>query len=193
MNDGLLSEAFEVYCFGEKEVWSKDAIYRIAVHEAGHAIIEYLCGHRPTYITITSRTNVGGYVQTVNDGSPFKTKKQLLDTITCFLGGRAAELVFFGDEEGLSTGVSTDLKHATSVAVSMATLYGMSQGKSLLVYEENQLSREETVEYCNEVLEQQLEKAITLITQNKDKVERLVEELINKNSLIEKQINEILK
>ena len=193
LNDGLLSEAFEVYCFGEKEVWSKDAIYRIAVHEAGHAIIEYLCGHRPTYITITSRTNVGGYVQTVNDGSPFKTKKQLLDTITCFLGGRAAELVFFGDEEGLSTGVSTDLKHATSVAVSMATLYGMSQGKSLLVYEENQLSREETVEYCNEVLEQQLEKAITLITQNKDKVERLVEELINKNSLIEKQINEILK
>ena len=53
------------------------------------------------------------------EGKGVYTKKELLRQIAVSLGGRAAELVYYGEEEGLSTGPSSDLETATAIARKM--------------------------------------------------------------------------
>lgn len=98
----------------------------VAVHEAGHAVVAHLLeGCDPVkLVTIIPRGDAGGYTQTVpEEESYYISRSRLMDRITLSMGGHAAELAIFND---VSTGATSDLRHATHLARKMITEYGMS-------------------------------------------------------------------
>ncbi len=99
----------------------------VAYHEAGHAIVGLNLpdGAIVQKVTIIPRGNAGGYnLITPRKERILNTKKELMDTITSYMGGRCAEEIFFDD---ISTGASGDIEQATKLAKDMVTVYGMSE------------------------------------------------------------------
>ena len=186
----MLDEAFETYRFGEKTEWREEVLRRVAIHEAGHAFVAWCNGEKPNYITVTGRSNFGGYTQFEQNESPILTSEDLENKIRVCLAGRAAEIVFYGKKGGASTGAADDLNKATKLAVKMVNELGMVSSHGLTVEHEEFIGND-TVEMCNKILDAQLDKATELIRKNKAIVNRLVEELIAKNHLMGKAIEDI--
>ena len=69
---------------------------------------------------MVSRADHGGYMQrSGNEEKTLYVRREMLEKIRVFLGGRAAEILYYGQEEGLSTGASADLRAATNLATAM--------------------------------------------------------------------------
>ncbi len=98
----------------------------IAYHEAGHAIMFHTLQHaNPVHkITIVPRGRAGGYVMPLpEEDTTLHSREEFEDRIAAAMGGRAAEEIVFNQ---LTTGASSDLQHATSLARSMVMQFGMS-------------------------------------------------------------------
>lgn len=98
----------------------------VAFHEAGHAVIGLKLENASIVqkVTIVPRGQAGGYnLMMPKEETYFRTKTDLLDTITGYLGGRVAEEITFDE---ISTGASNDFQNATKIARAMVTEYGMS-------------------------------------------------------------------
>ena len=98
----------------------------VAYHESGHAIIGLYLNDASIVqkVTIIPRGQAGGYnLMTPKDEKMMNTKSDLIATITSYMGGRAAEEMFFDD---ITTGAANDIQNATNIARDMVTLYGMS-------------------------------------------------------------------
>ena len=193
--DADFEDAFETYNSGEVKKWNIKSIERTARHEAGHALVSALLGEMPTYVTIVSRGEYGGYMQYANDEEKFGyTKSELLGKIATCLAGRASELVYYGDEEGLTTGASSDIRQATLYAKQIICAYGMSKdfGLSSLYGDENTPIYPELRIAINKILDEQLQVALNLIKSNKQKIDKLVSVLLEKNNLKENEIKDIL-
>ena len=98
-----------------------------AYHEGGHAIVaRSLPDHDPVQeISIIPRGMAGGYTYYVpNDQKSYRSKNEMFNDIVSSLGGRVAEALCLDD---ISTGASSDIEHATSIAKQMVTKYGMSE------------------------------------------------------------------
>jgi len=107
-----------------------------AYHEAGHAIAgKYLQHTDPVhYITIIPRGQAGGFTlfRPQEDLENFKSKSEMFEHIVMSLGGRIAEKMFLDD---ISTGASSDIQQATSIARAMVTQYGMSEKLGPISYD----------------------------------------------------------
>ncbi|MFD0398323.1 ATP-dependent zinc metalloprotease FtsH [Kitasatospora sp. NPDC127121] len=100
--------------------------HAVAVHESGHALTAALCEHADPVAKVTilpAGVSLGATEQLPEAERHLYTEGYLIDLITVQLGGRAAELVVFG--EG-STGAANDLAHATGVATRMVREFGLS-------------------------------------------------------------------
>lgn len=98
----------------------------IAYHEAGHAVIGLKLANASEVqkVTIIARGEAGGYNLLMPKEETFtRSKNQLLESITGYLGGRVAEEIMFNE---ISTGAYDDIKRATKIARAMVTEYGMS-------------------------------------------------------------------
>ena len=98
-----------------------------AYHEAGHAIVAKALTHCDpvSEVSIIPRGGAGGYTLTRPDEeSDTYSRLYILDTITMTFGGRAAEKLVFGD---VTTGASSDIRHATDLAKSYVTKFGMHE------------------------------------------------------------------
>ncbi|MDD7389446.1 MAG: AAA family ATPase [Lachnospiraceae bacterium] len=193
VTDEILNDAFEEILHGEKVEWGSDVMERIAYHEAGHAVLASVNGHTPSYVTITSRGDMGGYTH-VGTGSFVETRGRLLDTIRECLGGRAAEILHYGESEGVSTGCSDDLRQATEIAKAIVCKYGMDDG--IFVFSDEDLKNPYYAEMIHrkvvEILNAQMEKASSQISKNKKAVERMAEELLDRNQLTRDEIDDIM-
>ncbi len=109
-----------------------------AYHEAGHAIVIHsLATQDPVHqITIIPRGQAGGMtIHLPQEDRSFRSKKYLEEEIAVCLGGRVAEALVLGD---ISTGASSDIHRATSVARAMVTKYGMSDKLGTILYGDEQ-------------------------------------------------------
>ncbi len=137
VDDRTMEEAFETYNNGEEKVWSPESTLRTARHEAGHTLLSWLSGDKPSYVTIVSRGDHGGYTEYSNQENRVGyTRSELMNRIKTAMGGRAAEIVYYGQEEGISIGASGDLKMATDLAERMLCRYGMYEKFGLAVMEQ---------------------------------------------------------
>ncbi|MCI7768136.1 MAG: AAA family ATPase [Oscillospiraceae bacterium] len=196
INDAILEEAYEQTKFGEKKDWGEKYLLRVARHEAGHAIINYLCGNIPEYLTIEARSNYGGYTEYSEEqrSSPMLTRSELIDRIRMALGGRAAEIIYYGESEGVSTGPSGDLESATATALSMLIYYGMDKSFGLATVDrKTAMESPEIRKRVNEILDEELENSIRLLNENKDLADALVDDLLKKNRLSGHEISELLQ
>jgi ATP-dependent Zn protease len=194
VTDAVLDEAFETFNNGEKQKWNSDTLLRTARHEAGHAVICSANGEIPSYITVVPRGDHGGYMQhSTDEDKHIFTKKELLSRIRTALGGRAAEIVYYGAENGISTGASGDLITATSIARKMVEQYGMDESLGLIAYADQEEMSPETKKAVNNILVTEMNNAIEIIKTNKKTVDKLADALVNKNHITSNEINEILK
>ena len=110
-----------------KRVMSPHERERVAVHEAGHAVVaSVLPGVDPVHkISIVQRgyEALGHTLQVPSEDRYLRTRQELGDQLTVWLGGRAAEAIVFQD---VSTGGHHDLQRATEVARAMVAQFGMS-------------------------------------------------------------------
>lgn len=194
VTDEIFEEAFETFNSGEVTPWSEETLLRVARHEAGHAFLCWESGEKPSYLTVVARGDHGGYMQ--HDDQEDKhlfTKEELLAKIRTSLGGRAAELVYYGDEDGLSTGASSDLESATDTARRMLGSYGMDQEFGLAVLHQADKDTDEFRKAVNEILFRQMELAVDKIRDGKAAIDAIVERLMAENHLGGSQIDEIFR
>ena len=120
------------------------------------------------------------------------TKDELLSRIRTSMGGRAAEIVFYGEDNGISTGASGDLKQASQIAYSMICKYGMDSSVGLCSLDDEKTITEDVRSRINSLLNEELKKAIDIIQNNRNIIDALVDALMNKNKLSENEISEII-
>ncbi len=177
----------------------------IAYHEVGHALLATLLENADPLnkVTIIPRSGgVGGFSQQVPDedvvDSGLYTRAWLLDGITVLLGGRAAEEEVFGRDE-VTQGASNDLLAVTERARRMVTLYGMSELGQVALESPNgqvflggnewgrsEYSEDMATKIDREVREiatQAFQKACQLIRDNRPLVDRLVDMLLERETI----------
>ncbi len=193
-DDDLLT-ALEEYIYGEKKEHKPEYYREVAIHETGHAYLSYISGDKPSYITIESRGNFGGYMQHANqEDVTGYTKEELLARIRTALAGRAAEEVFFGKEKSLNTGASGDLRHATDLAWNILCTYGMES--QLVVLRKDDILKSPMassyVEKINELLNEEMKKTVSTIEGAKDKIQEIADVLVKENRLTGAQFEELM-
>lgn len=198
VNDEILTEAFESYNSGEKKEWDPAHLERTARHEAGHAFLCWYGGETPSYLTIVARSDHGGYMQHGDhENKGTYTKKELISRIRTALAGRASEIVYYGADEGLTTGASGDLENATRVAQAMICSFGMDESFGISVIGQDaaltgELSAE-VRETVNALLADELKNVIEIISHNKDAIDALVSTLMQNSYMTGDEIEKTLE
>ena len=199
----LLIACFEEYVYGEEKNYSKEHVRTTARHEAGHAFMGFYCDgdssgrFAPEYATIIARGGYLGLVRQQNDESHSGySKSELLKLIRIKLAGRAAELEFAENEdEGLTTGASNDLEHATDIAADLLSAYGMEEGFMATLPKDVMLQSDLAKEYyekLNSILNREMELTRQIIHDNLDKVEALADALLDRSRLDMDEMREII-
>ncbi len=180
-------------------------------HEVGHALIDKLLpdANELHKVSIIPRGMALGVTWTrPKDESVHVSKAKLLAQITMALGGRAAEEIVYGKDR-VSTGASQDLKSVTDTAKKMVTAWGMSDKLGTVVYGKNQenvfMGRDfghqrdysEQVAYeidaeIKRIIDERYEEAKRLLLENRDMLEAISRELLEKETIEEKEFQEIM-
>ena len=183
-----------------------------AYHEVGHALLAKLLKNSdPLHkVSIIPRGMALGITLTLPEKDHLTLKKnQLLDRITMTLGGRAAEEIIYG-ADSITTGASNDLEKVTEMAKSMVMKYGMSDKMGSLTYGKSQehvfmgrdfghtrdFSEEIAADIDKEIkkiVDEQYENAKRLLTENKDMLEYISKALLEKETLDEKEFEELME
>ena len=206
-----LLEAVEVVLVGKEK---KDRVLNdkekriVAYHEVGHALISALDKNSEPVqkITIVPRTmGALGYTMLVPEEETYlKSKKELETMIVGLLGGRAAEQIVF---DTVTTGASNDIERATGIARAMITQYGMSDKFGLmgLAKIENQYLSGRAVMDCGDdtatevdqevmrMLKEAYQKAIDILSENRDALDQISDYLIEKETITGKEFMDILR
>lgn len=198
ITDKIIEEAFERMRMGEaKKTTHPETLLRVARHEAGHCLVGWLRGEKPVQITIVARGKAGGYVERQNDEEKMLLSKTELDgRIRQAMGGRAAEILYYGWQDGSTTGVSGDLQSATRYAGLMVRDYGMSEKIGQVAVDSRRLTDGPlaiaVMKSIEQIINTQLESAIEELKTNKAYLDKLVEQLMEKNRLTTSELEKIL-
>lgn len=197
LDDHILQAALEEYNYGEQHKWDDYYYKQVAIHEASHAYICYLSGETPSYVTIVSRGDFGGYMQhDTAEKQPNLTKEQLLWKIKTSLAGRIGEKVFFGPDSAINTGASSDLEHASQLALNMICSLGMYKEQLFAMNPGEVLKSSFAGEYiakANTILVEQYAECERLVEEGKDKIQALANKLVTDNYITGNEIAKILK
>jgi cell division protease FtsH len=199
ITDAVLEEAFEKISFGERKFWDEATRERTAYHEAGHVILYWCAGWLPTYVTIVSRGHFGGYMardpKEVEEKFGY-TKEELLANTRVSLGGRMAEILHYGNQNGLTTGASDDLRKATSVIRDMICRYGMDDDIGPLVLEnvirDPGQAPPEISQKITEILKEQAQETLSLLTSHQAKLDAIAKALQKEERLTKADVDNIL-
>ena len=181
----------------------------VAFHEAGHAVLAYvLPGCDAVHeVSIIPRGGAGGYTMTMPDEEKhYVSGARLRDQIVELLGGHVAEKIVLGD---VSTGSTSDLSRASELARKMITEYGMNDeigpvylggDQEVFVgrdfgharnYSEELAARVD--EQLEKTLHAALERATQLLNENREKLDRIARELINREKLDKEEFAALMR
>ena len=179
-----------------------------AYHEGGHALVAAaLPGTDPVHkITIMPRGRALGYTMVLPEAEKYSTtRSEMLNQLAYMLGGRAAEELIFHDP---TTGASNDIEKATALARAMVTQYGMTERLGAIRYGQEQgevfLGRDmgHVRDYSEEVaaaideevrafIDAAHHEAYEILVDNRDVLDRLVLELLEKETLDKSEVEAI--
>lgn len=175
----------------------------IAVHEAGHATISWILEHAAPLVkvTIVPRGQSLGAAWYLPEERQIVRPDQMLDEMCATMGGRAAERVVF---DKISTGALSDLEKVTKQARAMVTIYGLNEKIGNITYYDSSGQSEynfgkpyseETGKIIDEeiskLVEEQYQRAIGILTENKDKLDQLANLLIEKEVIFKEDLENI--
>lgn len=207
-----LLEAIEKVMIGperKSHILSQEERVVTAYHEAGHAIVGHLlpfCDdvHK---VSIIARGRAAGYTMSIpEEDRKMHSKREFLDDLAMTLGGYVAEQEIFGE---LTTGASNDLQKATAIARQLVTQFGMSEvlgprtygerdemvflGKQ--IHENRDYSEKVAEAIDNEIsriLKEALERAADVIRTNRPKMDAIVKELLEKETIEKEQFEVVV-
>ena len=183
-----------------------------AYHEAGHAIVGRLVDeHDPVYkVSIIPRGRALGVTMFLPEEDRYSlSKRGILSQICSLYGGRIAEEMTLG-EEGVTTGASNDIQRATEMARNMVTKWGLSSELGPLLYTEdegevflgrsaasqNKSFSSETASKIDlevrRIIDDCYAKAVTLLNENRDKLELMKDALMEYETIDAGQIDDIM-
>ena len=192
---GGLEKKNKIITPGEKET--------IAYHEAGHATTSWMLEHAAPLVkvTIVPRGQSLGAAWYLPEERLIVRPQQMLDEMCATMGGRAAEKVIFNK---ISTGALSDLEKVTKQARAMVTIYGLNEKIGNLTYYDSSgqdsygFSKpysEDTAKTIDEeiskIIEEQYQRAIQVLTDNKDKLTTLAERLLEKEVIFKEDLEKI--
>lgn len=175
----------------------------IAFHEAGHATVSWMLEHAAPLVkvTIVPRGRSLGAAWYLPEERLIVRPEQMLDEMCAAMGGRAAEKVTF---DKISTGALSDLEKVTKQARMMVTTYGLNDKIGNLTYydssgqNEYNFSKpysEKTAELIDKeissIIEEQYQRAIKILEDNKDKLNELAEVLLDKEVIFKDNLEKI--
>lgn len=169
-----------------------------AFHEAGHALVARLVSpeNQVRKVTIIPSTKgAGGYTLNIPPDRMYQTKTNLLNNIKVALGGRAAEELIFGVDH-ITTGAYGDIENATNTLLSMVKHYGMFTDTGLLSYsilEQHGVNNSaDILKLCSSTISDLYEEVKSLLTVNMDKLENITNELLEKETIFDDDIDRIM-
>ena len=185
----------------KNKIITKDEKKAIAIHEAGHATISWLLEYANPLVkvTIVPRGNSLGAAWYLPEERSITTTEQLLDQMCSALGGRAAEELVFSK---ISTGALSDLEKITKQAYAMVSIYGLNKRVGNISFYDSQGRDAFTKPYSDEtakiideevskLVESQYQRALKILTENKDKLELLAEKLLIDEVIFKENLEEI--
>ena len=165
----------------------EDERYATAVHEAGHVAVGLAVenGDPIHKVSILPRGRALGVTQSLPERDRFMKKREYLeDQIALLLGGRAAEQVLLST---MTAGASNDIERAVEIARAMVSEFGMSRlGPIHLGQPDQQRSQsllDKVEEATTELINEQLERACAIVTAERESIGRLVEMLMERDTL----------
>lgn len=179
-----------------------------AYHEGGHALVAAALRNTDpvTKVTILPRGRALGYTMVLPADDKYSiTRNELLDQLAYAMGGRVAEEIVFHDP---STGASNDIEKATATARKMVTQYGMSErigavklgqggGEPFLGrdmgHERNYSDHIAYIvdEEVRRLVDNAHDEAYAILTENRDVLDRLALELLERETLNQAEIAEV--
>ena len=206
-----LFEAVEVVLVGKEKkdrIMSNEERRIVSYHEVGHALVSALQKDAEPVqkITIVPRTmGALGYVMQTSEEEKFlNTKKELEAMLVGALAGRAAEEIVF---DTVTTGASNDIEQATKIARAMITQYGMSEKFGLIGLESVQhryldgravmncgeATAAEIDKEVMEMLKKAYDEAKSLLTENREALDKIAAFLIEKETITGKEFMKIFR
>jgi cell division protease FtsH len=174
----------------------------IAFHEAGHAVTSWLLEYASPLVkvTIVPRGRSLGAAWYLPEERQITTTDQILDEMCATLGGRAAEQVIFGK---ISTGALSDLEKVTKQAYAMVGIYGLNDRIGNLSYYDSSGENQFTKPYSDvtartmdeevsKLVEAAYQRALHLLTENREKLEELAQLLLDKEVIFKEDLERIL-
>ncbi len=214
INNADLTEAFEKVAIGperKSKVMSELDRQMTAWHEAGHAVVGHvLPDSDPVHkVTIIPRGRTGGVTWFLPpEDKSYTNIFEYKDILARAMGGRQAEMMIYG-ESGVSTGASSDLRSATNIARTMVNDYGMGVELRDQVFHEEEggmffdrMTRErpfseKTAEKIDAevaaLIKEAVKRAEIILKANKKPLEALTNALLEKETIDEEEVKEILK
>jgi ATP-dependent Zn protease len=191
LDDDVLFETFERMTLGDAKPGTD--LERTARHEAGHALLMCLAGEAPIYVTIVGRGNFGGYAAfDASEDRRALTRLQMETRICQCLGGRAAELLYYGPGEGESTGPSGDLDQATRLAQAMVDQFGMSDEIGAVRIDERLSLAHGLAERrhvaVRRIIDEQAIRAHELLMTHRASLDRIANALHERNRLLQREL-----
>ncbi|WP_298329034.1 ATP-dependent zinc metalloprotease FtsH [uncultured Dokdonia sp.] len=187
----------------KNKIITPDEKRAIAFHEAGHATVSWMLEHAAPLVkvTIVPRGQSLGAAWYLPEERLIVRPEQMLDEMCAALGGRAAEKVIFNK---ISTGALSDLEKVTKQARMMVTVYGLNDKVGNLTYYDStgqsdssftKPYSEQTAEIIDKeisnIIEGQYQRAIDLLTKEKEKLTQLAEYLLDKEVIFKDNLEEI--
>jgi len=175
----------------------------IAYHEAGHATVSWMLEHAAPLVkvTIVPRGQSLGAAWYLPEERLIVRPEQMLDEMCATMGGRAAEKVVFNK---ISTGALSDLEKVTKQARAMVTIYGLNEELGNITYYDSSGQNEYgfTKPYSEQtaqridmeiskMIEEQYQRAIKLLEDNRDKLSELAARLLEKEVIFKDDLEKI--
>jgi len=185
----------------KNKIITSDEKQVIAYHEAGHATISWLLqyAHPLVKVTIVPRGQSLGAAWYLPEERTITTTEQILDQMCSALGGRAAEEVIFSK---ISTGALSDLEKVTKQAYAMVSIYGLnkrvgnisyydSQGRDMFTKPYSEDTAKVIDEEVSKMIEEQYQRAISILLENKEKLEQLANKLLTSEVIFKEDLESI--
>lgn len=197
IDNACIEEAIDKKIFkgnrSKKKSYEKDKKI-VAYHEAGHAVVTYLCGLPIARASIQSTTSgVGGVVFQAEGDSMFTTDEEFRQQVMIAYGGRASEQIKF---DNVTTGASNDITQATKLISNYIERYGFDKDFGLLdmgvLKETSVIDNSVIVERISKMSRKLYNNTVELLSKNYVLVEALATKLLEEETLSGNSIKELL-
>ena len=166
----------------------------VAWHEAGHTLATKLLtdDNVPSVTIVGSSSGAGGVTfRTPQEDNILHSKKYLESLIQVMYAGRAAEEIYFGNEDSITTGASQDIKQASGIIKEYLSIYGMGK-MGMLDLSQFRHDYADIVDEASEMAQRLYSYILDLLKNNYTLLQELSETLLDKETLEESEIDDII-